>query len=194
MQQKVSKQKTISGFTLYEVMVSVAIIAILSAVSFYSLSSYADYFTLKEASRGIDSLLRTTQGYAINIQNIDGDDQYVGRYGLRFSTNTKTETILFSDNNLENFMYNGGSEYIQKTTLGRGVELSKICYLTTTNATENCSVTDLDVVFVRPRPDANVRINSQNIANVKEIRLEYLSPKGRVANVVFGVKGYITNN
>ncbi len=182
----------IKGFTLYEVMVTTSIIAILSAISFYGLSTYADYFTLKEASRGIDSLLRTTQGYAINVQNIDGNDQFLGRYGLHFSTDNNTKTTLFADSD-ENFLYQD-SESIEETVLGRGIVLNKICYTTTLNTTEQCTVSNFDVVFVRPKTDANIRINNGTVAGIKEVRLEYLSPKGRISNVTIGATGYIMSN
>lgn len=193
--QNISCKKYIKGFTLYEVMVTTGIIAILSAISFYGLNTYADYFTLKEASRGVDALVRTTQGYAINVQDVgESEVAYIGRYGISFSKSNNTEIISFVGN-VNNYQYDSpADQFIQNTVLGRGVKITNVCYKTTDNPLFcEDKFSKIDILYIRPKPDAKFSIENLSNDKISEVEFTLESSKGRKATVIVGATGYIAN-
>jgi len=194
----VIKKNSKKGFTLFELIISMSIVAILAGISFFGLNAYSDYFSLKDAVRGIDALARKAQGYAINIQNVNsGVDSYTGQYGLEFSTAYPTEIIFFSDID-DNEYYNADNgcsddECIERTVLGRGIKIESICYVTIGNSIPICDGERVDIVYKRPKPDAYIKIDKGDVLSIEKAIVTFSSPKGKKYSVTFGTTGYISN-
>ncbi len=147
---------TRGGFTIIEVMVTVSIIAILSAILLYQFKNFDSKLLLKNLAYEVAIVLREAQVYGVSVQGGAGNFQYA--YGVHFDTDTPTNYILFRDSN-PNGMYDVG-EMVSSYTIGRGNRVIRLCdregALCSSSGT---TITTLDITFKRPDSDASFVIN-----------------------------------
>lgn len=192
------------GFTLFESLVALSMVTIIAGISFQGLTAYTEYFALRDSVRSLESTIRTAQGYAISIQDINNTSQFLGRFGVKVQSAIPDEIILFADTQASDSetgynMYDGSTgcaddECLERTVLGRGIHITDVCTIGI-NDIETCGITDrVDVVFVRPRTDAHVYIDGLEETTVKEIRITMgTKSEERTLSVTVGATGFITS-
>lgn len=160
------------GFTLVEMMTSVAIIGIIAGVIAYNHSRFDSDFEVTNIAYRIALAARQAQVYGISSREFSGGgaEVFTGTYGLHFRNLTPTSFILFSDSNGDNKYNTSGSdtsvcapassgvnECLERTVFGRGIRITRLCGL---GGASPCispggnGLRALDVVFKRPSPDA----------------------------------------
>ena len=112
-------QKT-SGFTLMELMVTIAIIAILSAIVIPNFIAWVPKFKLGGASRDVLGILQKTR-----VQAVKDNSSYV----LMFDTGNESYTAFLDDGagtpaNSGNGVLDGGETVIVQKTLANGIDIS----------------------------------------------------------------------
>ncbi len=143
--------RTISGFTIIEVMVTVAIIAILSAILMYQFRNFDSKLLLRNLTYEIAIALREAQVYGVGVQGTETSG-FQHAYGLHFEIGNPTQYLLFRDTN-DNGIYNPAvgvtpDERISTYTIGRGNRISGLCDATV------CGKNSLDITFKRPESNA----------------------------------------
>ncbi len=194
--------KSSAGFTLFESVVALSMVTIIAGISFSGLTSYADYFALRDSIRSLEATARTAQDFAISIQDVNNSNSFLGKFGIKVDSAIPTEIIMYGDSQSDQGevgynIYDGvtecvDSECIERTILGRGVHISDICTVGI-NDVETCGRGRVDVVFIRPRTDAHVYIDSVEDETIKELRIMLSSKSEREISVTIGATGFITS-
>jgi prepilin-type N-terminal cleavage/methylation domain-containing protein len=164
-----------SGVTLVELLVVVAIFAMISSVLMFNYSDFSTNVSIRNLSQDIALTVRKVQTYATSVQGIDNTNintRSFPAYGISFSLdatssqfgpNTK-QFVVFADipdnpGQLPNKHYdnNGvcgnpvvGSECVENISINTFDSIVELC----TDATGCVSNGSIDITFRRPVPDA----------------------------------------
>ena len=181
MRYKKKKIKKENGVTLIELLISIAIIIILSSITFIDyrgeekkLNLERSAFKLVQDLRGIEAKTGAEfEGCKDKNGNYDKDYKY--QYGAYFNINNKNKYILFADCN-GNYQYDDDEntdKIIDKVIDGgeieleKGIEMESISFIIKNTS----SITDsLCIVFTLPDPV--VTINNNKNVNSGEIELK----------------------
>lgn len=196
------------GFSIVELLVSVAIFAFLTAFLVSKYGNFNQSILLTNLAYDVAITLRNAQNYGINVKsapdvvnNVNYSEEFKLGYGVHFDTHTgtpapNTEMIFYADTN-NSFSYNPGTDsLLGRYVLRNGSKVSSIC---TNDTGDSCptsgtgvdgTVGDLDVVFIRPSPDANFGSNGSSI-NAKFAQITLQTPNGQTKKVVVRRTGQI---
>lgn len=205
------KKNLQSGLTLVEVMVVVAIFAIVSGVLFFNFNDFNTNVTLRNLSQETALTIRKAQTYATGIQKLDGielNSSAFSAYGMSFSPDTTTTAfapnqktfVLFADSGAGNRLYaNAGvcgnpsttNECVESFTINTPEKIARLC----TDAGCITSGT-VNVVFKRPSPDAEICVvTSGNCNSLRSfLRIELESTRGTMRSVTIWNTGQISVN
>lgn len=135
------KQKNYSGVTLAELMVTISIIALISAMAIFSLNSARTSGKIESAQRELSSEMGLAKTYALQGK-IQGSSTPCG-YGIRFENNGTNYFIFYNpvslmggktceeantDSNTSYRTYQTGSGTLNSKTLSGGAKLSGSSY------------------------------------------------------------------
>lgn len=140
-----TKNSSTEGFSILEVMITVAIIGVITGIVVLKYGAFNNLVLLKNQAFQIALDIRAIQTKALSAQGQSGTD-FRYAYGVYFSTSAKDSYILFADTNGNN-VYNNGEE-IDTRKLDSRFEISSLC-----NGSI-CNLTTLSVTFKRPNFDA----------------------------------------
>jgi|SRR5581483_11970736 len=151
------------GFTLVEVIISVAIASVIMSVVLWNYSAFNDQLALSSAAQEIAIAIRQAQTYGISARETGaGQGNFDSDYGVYLSLKEPNAYSIFVDTNA-NKVYDPGqgcgsgvqnTECVEKSMLRNGVVISAIC-----DESGSCppsSASQLDVTFLRPNPDATI--------------------------------------
>ncbi len=202
-------KKSQSGLTLVEVMVVVAIFALVSGVLFFNFNDFNTNVTLRNLSQETALAIRKAQTYATGVQKLDGIETYsstFSAYGISFSPDDNATAfapnskrfILFADSGSANRIYaNSGicgnpstsNECLESFTINTPEKIARLC-------TDLGCITSgtVNVVFRRPSPDAEICVvisgNCDSPRSFLKIELE--SIRGNMRSVTIWNTGQIS--
>ncbi len=166
------KQK---GFTLLEMLVSISIFMIITALVIVKYQSFNGGIVLTNTAYEVALAIRQAQNYGINVHDLQSGNQDVFNvgYGIHFSNAALNSFILFGDiydsvdgqgNPINNGIYLANDTQISQLILRRGITIKKFCGVLGTTASCNTTgaITNLDITFNRPNPDALLTTTSTN--------------------------------
>ncbi len=198
------------GFSLIEMMISIAIIAIIFAVILFNQGDFIDRFSLATNAGDLELQIRQSQVYGVAVKEFSpSGSEFSAAYGIsvsRVSTGDETFYISFADRGAQNGWYDGGptcvvggsSECIMRVNLTRGVVISRICALKT-NGSQECApiVGRVDISFIRPDPAARIQFFNPagqpiGISDREGVLIEFLSPLGNKREIRVYTTGQIS--
>lgn len=169
----------LKGFTIVEMIVVVAIFALVSVVVFANYTTISTSATVTSTSQDIALSIRKAQQYALGFRSpqIQNQTDSLGGFGVRFGGNlTSTDSkqfILFADFNetasmgSNDHVYTGtscgtltkGNECLEQLSITTSDKISSVCMSTngtSSSSSNNClsSTQVLNISFTRPYPDA----------------------------------------
>ncbi len=160
------------AFSLIEVLVTITIVTLITAIIMVRYSSFDSSILLNNQAYEIALDLRETQVRSISVQ-ADGTDEFQSGFGLYFNSATPDEYILFQDTNNDN-RYNANETTLTTLTLDsrftiQGIYINNSFALTARRGAAS-------VVFKRPNFDANIRVapNNSSVINNAVIQTVYL--------------------
>ncbi len=168
------KQK---GFTLIELMITVSIFAIMTALLVAKYGAFNNGVLLTNLAYDIALNIRSAQSYGLNTK---GTDTFDGQYTVTFVKGAKD--------------FNLSGNGIDKTTnIKRGSSISRLCVGADSNS---CSdVNTLKTVFIRPNPNALIQTSSGISVNYNYGEIEVSSVEGVTKKIVVRSTGqiYVSN-
>lgn len=150
------------GFTLVELMISVGIFALITALLVAKYGTFNQGILLTNLAYDVALTLRTAQSYGLNVKSTPGGtDRYSNEFNLPYGVHfdkgisgtpaPNTQIIFFADNG--DWQYTSSDQVISTYNIKRGSKIETICG-GTDNAHCNTTLNALDVIFIRPDPDA----------------------------------------
>lgn len=160
------------GFTLIELLISVAIFVIMTALVVANYGNFNTSTLLTDTAYNVALVLRTAQTFGLSVKNATaGQTEFSYPYGVDFNvaassggscagTNSfNTLIVFFADS--EGTGACGSTDTLVNTyTLTRGASVSGLCAGTGSVCTTSAgSVTQLDITYLRPNPEAKICVN-----------------------------------
>jgi len=152
---------TIKGFTILELIVSLAIFAMMTALVLSKYGNFNQNILLTNLAYDVALTIRNAQSYGLNVKSSTRTaNDFSKPYGVYFDTSAtsqaNTKIIFFTDSNNTN-VYEAGDAIIQTTTITRGSIVSAICAY---NNGSCSSINNVSVLFKRPDPSAIIKVTS----------------------------------
>jgi len=181
-EKKIIKQEqNRSGFTIIELLVSVAIIGLMSTVTVGGFIGARKSSDLTMEAQKMATNARRTEGYALAMKSFQGSFQNTNlnniSWGLHFQKGSSTYQI-FADKDSDG-SYDDSLEKYQDIVMTPGVIISNI-YGTS-------SATSLDIVYTPPDPVIGITENGSVIAS----GTVEISKDGNVKNIYFNKAGLV---
>lgn len=152
-----TSSQTQRGFSILEILITTAIIGIITGIVTLRYGSFNNLILLKNQAYEIAIDLREAQTRSISVRG--ASDGFRRPYGIYFNGSEPEQYILFLDSNPENGAYNIGEE-LEIRRLDSRFRLGRLC----SGSSSSCSaIPSLSVTFRRPNFDAIM--NAGTVAN-----------------------------
>ena len=196
-----------AGFTLMELLVSIAIVSIILTVVVSNQSTYTDGTALTNLADEISSTISQAQAYGIGVKEFSSSSsEFSASFGLTFSllgSGSASDYLSFADRN-SNKIYDGdwscplggASECLGKVNITRNNFIESLCVVRTSGA-DICEVGRVDISFARPSTEAqllffNLGGASFTPAGIKGAKIMLKSPGGLSRSVTVYKTGQIS--
>ncbi len=163
-------QKTTSGFTLVEMIVTVAVFVTLSTTLLVSYSGMNKHLNVDSSAHQIGQWVRDAQVSAMSVRSAKNAAGTYSGFGIHFDFAEKEKFIYFADIN-SNLRYDDGGaacgavgnvECEREIFLTQGNKIYSLCgQVVGAISDARCIVPNgvssvIDIVFTRPEPDARI--------------------------------------
>ncbi len=201
--QLINKNKITSykkGFTLVELVISIGIFALMTSVLLAKYGNFNQGVILTNLAYDVALAIRTSQSYGINVKSAPTasasySNSFQYGYGMHFSTLNDTEKkrmTFFVDNLPVDKVYNDSpapGEIITEYSVKRGLKINKLCV--GADLASCVAVTSMDVMFLRPDPNAIITANGNGGTTYSYAYIEILSPDGSSKKIEIRKTGQI---
>jgi len=187
--REIPTARLVSGFTLIEMLVVLAIITVLMAIVFSSQSSFNKSLVLSNTAYDVALTLRNAQAFGLGNRVTVGNIKNAG-YGIHLVKGTQTSFTLFADLDIPDidnchglplsrdinapdaqygncvYTFSADGPAVQTYNLNNGVTISDFCARDAMFGILVCAnngsinMNSLDIVFARPNPDVFIRRDS----------------------------------
>ncbi len=148
------------AFTLIELVVSIAIFALMTALVVVKYGNFNQSVLLTNLAYDVALTVRTAQTYGLSVKSTSGDDPFKYGYGVHFSTDagSDAEMILYADFDENNRFTENTNEEVNIYTIKRGAVISDLCIGTESMCASGVSGGEsiVDITFKRPDPNAQI--------------------------------------
>ena len=184
------KLKNIKAFTLVELLVSIAIFALMTALLVAKYGNFNQSILLNNLAYDIALNIRSAQSYGLNVRGVASSggnpSEFKYPFGVRF-INNNNNFILFADIDADGF-YDTGETILSTVTIKSVASIDSLCV--TNNNSCSGTVNSLNITFKRPDPNAIIRGNSDsNNMGMAEIVIK--STDGSKKKIVIRSNGQI---
>ncbi len=168
-----------NGFTLVEMLISVGIFTVMSAIILANYPEFRSRSALDNLTNQVALVFKEAQIYGISVRE-EGEALFDTGYGVYVSGAGTTQLLLFADKN-KNKAYDP-DEQIDVFSLNTGETISRICAPTCLGEGNTGSTLPpeqpLSVVFIRPNPDAYFSPNNTYDMNIPSVSLRLSNRSG----------------
>ncbi|OGG55362.1 hypothetical protein A3D62_02330 [Candidatus Kaiserbacteria bacterium RIFCSPHIGHO2_02_FULL_49_11] len=183
------------GFSLIELVVTVGILTVITGALLANHASFGGSILVENLAYDVALSLRQAQVFGLSVREFNtGSGQFDIGYGIHFDRDDLSTYRLFADID-KGKTFNAGDGTEEIFTIGRGYSIRDIC-ATSLGGVEVCSSTgalqNLDVVFIRPDPDAIMRVNGDTASVYQRARIVVQSPQEKTREVSVEATGQIS--
>lgn len=179
-----------AGLTLVELVVTLGIATMLMTITVANHRAFQLKVVLENLTQDVALSLRLAQTYGMNVRGDSGADPFSTSYGVHFESASPSTYLIFKDldRGLNGFEYTGN--VVEEFTLGGGYTIKDVCGWS--GAVSKCygAISDFDITFDRPKPDANFRA-SDGSTNHDKVVIIIQNPIGVTKEVHVLTTGYI---
>lgn len=179
-------RRTTRGLTLIELLVVIGIFSIISLVILANHSRFNGSVLLGNLAYDIALSVREAQVYGLSVREYASNFQ-VG-YGIRFAG--ASSYTFFADTNANKRYDSGVDSIVQTYNISSQYKVKRFCGVLASGA-EECSdagsgaaITNLDIVFFRPEPDAIISSNNPGFYSGAKIVVNSTSGETRTITIV----------
>ena len=198
-----SAKRTQRGFTLIELVVTVGIMAVITAVTLANHSKIGGKVMLRNLAYEIALVVREAQTYGVSVRKSGQATDFAAGYGMHFDAHTNKQYVMFTDvrradgGHGGDGLYTAPEELVTTYTIGRGYTIDKI--YATDNAGREVDADEcltgkavVDILFKRPEPDAQIRLCGDVSKLYTNAKIVLQSPRGDKMAVLVEVSGQIS--
>jgi len=194
-QYLLKKKNRSRGFSMIELVVTTGIMVIITTIVLVNHSAFGGNILVGALAYDVGLSIRQAQVFGLSVREFGtGTGVFDVGYGVHFDINDATNYQIFADIDKNN-TFNVGDGTQEVFSIGRGFSIARIC-ATTVASIELCSGTDnvstVDITFIRPDPDALIRINGETATVYQSARIVVSSPRGTEREVVVESTGQIS--
>ncbi|KKS45221.1 hypothetical protein A3I25_02050 [Candidatus Nomurabacteria bacterium RIFCSPLOWO2_02_FULL_42_17] len=182
------------GVTIIEILVVLAIFAIISGVVFFNFRGFNDVMYLERLTHDIASQIEEAKRAAISGEDpasFSGICSSTSKpckpsYGVHFDQSASPNIISYFRDQDNNSSFDDPNELIRAFNPPTGYSIEDICF----DGNAVCPSNELTVVFTRPFPDAALSSPSGPISNMAEIKV--ISPDGYKRTIAVYITGQVS--
>lgn len=177
-----AKKREKGALTLIEILVVSAIFLMLTIGILFSNQGFNNAILVTNLAYEIALTIRESQVYGLSVQGFEGSvsTEFDIGYGTYFTDGSDTSYIFFADQNepQNNFRYDGPVELVNTFTLTQGNVIQDFCAYVggVSHCRNDGDISELNIVFVRPDPNAYITSNVRD--NYERAEITVRSPKG----------------
>jgi len=170
--------KNNKGFSLIELLVSIAILVIVSGIVFFNQSGFNNNVLLENLAYEISLTIRQAQSYGLQSKEtkIGAISTFEAGYGVYFDLANPDKLVLYLDEN-EDHIYDLGETEVDSLKITGGSEITKLC------AGVDCNVTKLSISFIRPDPTAYISNNNAFLESTGKITITSKKNEEKVISI-----------
>jgi prepilin-type N-terminal cleavage/methylation domain-containing protein len=191
------------GFTLVELMITIAIVTILSSTAILNYYGFNDRLSISSAGQEMAVNIRQSQTYGLNVKETGvGAGDFSKAFGVYFSMETGENTyyIIFVDKDgdkkydADSGCGSGSTECLERVNFQNGVNISFVDAISTCPSTNAARY--LTITFLRPDPDADINFfnnggNSLSCSQQSNAQITLVSRGGRTTVLTIERTGQI---
>lgn len=180
---------------MIELVVSTGILVVITTVVLVNHAAFGGSVLVGALAYDVGLSVRQAQVFGLSVREFGtGTGAFDLGYGVHFDIDDPTSYRIFADvDKNKTFDISDGTEEI--FYIGRSFSIARIC-VTNVSFVELCSNTDsvstLDITFIRPDPDAHIRINGNAASMYQSARIVVTSPKGKEREIIVESTGQIS--
>jgi hypothetical protein len=191
---------------LIELLVVCAIIVVITTLVLIDNNKFGGDVKLENFAYDVALSVRQTQIYGIAVERF-GSNNFSTGYGMHFSLSSPTQYLLFADEDGTG-IYDAQANPSELVpgglyTIDQGFAITSLCVIPVIGGSSCTPVTEIDILYVRPEPDAYISagtgsnapvscIKQQGAACNYEAQITLSSPKGGTRTVVVDITGQIS--
>ncbi|MEX0652403.1 MAG: prepilin-type N-terminal cleavage/methylation domain-containing protein [Candidatus Paceibacterota bacterium] len=189
------KKKKNRGFSMVELVVTTGIMLMITSVVLVNHAAFGGNILVGALAYDVGLSIRQAQVFGLSVREFGvGTGTFDIGYGVHFDIDSNTSYRIFADVDKNNtFDVSDGTEEV--FSIGQGFSIAKVC-ATSVASIELCSDVDdistLDITFIRPDPDALIRVNGDAATVYQSARVVVRSPKGNERQVTVESTGQIS--
>ena len=205
--------KSSRGFTLIELVVSLAIVTIITSTVIFKYADFTDKTALSKATNDLALAIRQAQVYGINVnQTAVSSGDFTRAFGIYVNPacNPQTYYIFVDGNANQRYDFQNGNAgcgtpelptngdvFVEKASLTNGIVFSDVCNGSGVCFSNNPGIVRrMSITFLRPNTDARIKMVDNNGNNWGALQttgqIVFLSPRGATAVIVIGSTGQIS--
>lgn len=174
------------GFTLVELTVTVGISLIISALVLADFPEFTRRLSLSRTANSVALSFRQAESAALAVREFGSE--IFPAYGLHFEGLPAKSYVFFADLNADR-LYGGAGEKVDEFLINTAPEITRICGGLKSSPPGDCSITRLNVVYVRPNPDIFINTDKGVFTDVGVIiRL----PTGEEKKIIIWTTGQLS--
>ncbi|HVT74868.1 MAG TPA: prepilin-type N-terminal cleavage/methylation domain-containing protein [Candidatus Paceibacterota bacterium] len=175
-----------SGFTLVELLVSIAIFTVITTVAVFNHAQFNGSVLLTNLAYEVALSIRQAQYYGISVKQ-NSSQTFDSGYGVDFNTAAATSYSIFEDKTGGSAkIYDGSDVVVKAYSIAKGNKISRIC------VDGDCTKNVVDISFIRPEPDAFITANSATSPYYGKAEICMQAPQGLKRKITVESTGQIS--